>query len=115
MSLETKVPRRRQHVKKGDTPAARGRGTDCHTSDIGHWFAMTGISGWFAMTGVLRRGRGDGDADCHGSDIGDWFGMTTLWQSEVRRETDSHASDIEDWFGMTGGTGLARNGGSGAG
>ncbi len=39
------------------------------------------------MTGVLRLRRGD--ADCHGSDIG-------------------------DWFGMTGGTGLARNGGSGA-
>ena len=67
------------------------------------------------MTGVLRRGRGDGDADCHGSDIGDWFGMTTLWQSEVRRETDCHGSDIGDWSGMTGGTGLARNGGSGAG
>ena len=25
---------------------------DCHTSDIGHWFAMTG-SFWFAMTGFF--------------------------------------------------------------
>ena len=68
---------------------------------------------WFAMT-TLWQSEGRWGTDCHASDIGHWFAMTTLWQSEVRRETDCHASDIGDWFGMTGGTGLARNGGSGA-
>ena len=33
------------------------RGTDCHTSDVGHWFAMTGISGQFAMTGEQKPSR----------------------------------------------------------
>ena len=65
------------------------------------------------MTALCQPEVGRG-TDCHASDIGDWFAMTTLWQSEVRRETDCHGSDIGDWFGMTGGTGLARNGGSGA-
>ena len=42
-------------------PVRSERGTDCHTSDVGHWFAMTGtsgagrndrtIGGWFAMDG----------------------------------------------------------------
>ena len=39
---------------------------DCHTSDIGHWFAMTRI----------KRPRSSKDGDCHTSDVGHWFAMT---------------------------------------
>ena len=35
-------PVRRLVVGIRNTPAQRTRRTDCHTSDIGHWFAMTG-------------------------------------------------------------------------
>ena len=34
-----------------NTPVQIQRGTDCHTSDIGHWFAMTGSFTWGAVGG----------------------------------------------------------------
>ena len=42
-------------------PRLRRRDADCHTSDIGDWFAMTTL--WQSE---VRR-----ETDCHGSDIGD--------------------------------------------
>ena len=36
-------PVRRLVVGIRNTPVQIQRGTDCHTSDIGHWFAMTGF------------------------------------------------------------------------
>ena len=36
-------PVRRLVVGIRNTPVQIQRGTDCHTSDIGHWFAMTGV------------------------------------------------------------------------
>ena len=50
------------HRNRGirNTLAQSQRGTDCHTSDIGHWFAMTGGFTWGAVFigrhAALRRG-----------------------------------------------------------
>ena len=40
--------------------ARRAENTDCHTSDIGHWFAMT------ILVSAAVEPRGIGDADPYG-------------------------------------------------
>ena len=42
-------PVRRLVVGIRNTPLQRSAGTDCHTSDTGHWFAMTGSFTWCAV------------------------------------------------------------------
>ena len=72
LSLVTKVPRRRQHVK-GVPRLRRGDGdADCHTSDVGHWFAMTTLWQFEVRRETdshasLRAGRDDR------SEGGDWL------------------------------------------
>ena len=105
LSLVTKVPRRRQHVKKGVTRLlARGRGNGLPRQSA-DWLAMTGTSG------AARNDGGSAPAgagtDCRASDIGHWRGMATLWQSEARRE-NGLPHQCEHWFAMTGTLGLAR-------
>ena len=51
-------PVRRLVVGIRNTPAQRTRRTDCHTSDIGHWFAMT----HYKKCGVSPDGRTEASA-----------------------------------------------------
>ena len=39
-----------------DLAAPAARGTDCHTSDFGHWFAMTGAGRFADVVGRLIEG-----------------------------------------------------------
>ncbi len=48
-----------------NTPAQRTRRTDCHTSDIGHWFAMT----HYKKCGVSPDGRTEASAPTEGLPI----------------------------------------------
>ena len=51
-------PVRRLVVGIRNTPAQRTRRTDCHTSDIGHWFAMT----HYKKCGISPDGRTEASA-----------------------------------------------------
>ena len=55
-------PVRRLVVGIRNTPAQRTRRTDCHTSDIGHWFAMT----HYKKCGVSPDGRTEASAPTEG-------------------------------------------------
>ena len=53
-----------------NTPAQRTRRTDCHTSDIGHWFAMT----YYKKCGVSPDGRTEASAPTEAQQEVQWAG-----------------------------------------
>ena len=91
--------------------------TDCRTSDVGHWFAMTCWGRLVADSPKLclhRQLAAQGRTDCHTSDVGHWFAMTRgggwlrirpsyacIGKWPRRGGTDCRTSDVGHWFAMT--------------
>ena len=81
-------PVRRLVVGIRNTPAQRTRRTDCHTSDIGHWFAMT----HYKKCGVSPDGRTEASAPTEAQQEVQWAGdrkgrpYGSVTRSAVRRD-----------------------------
>ena len=80
---------------------------DCHTSDIGHWFAMTRNSlarndREFDSVGILSVQQTAKQLECHSEPV-----RTLVWESPPSsrprppNDGDCHTSDIGHWFAMT--------------
>ena len=75
---------------------------DCHTSDIGHWFAMTEAericvsfrdqSADWSWESVIPQRKGRGERIATASDIGHWFAMTHYKKCGVSPDGRTEAS-----------------------